>query len=229
MTNQVAEYQAAIRGLRVARQCGARRIALEGDSLLVINQLSGYWQVRDPAIQILYDEARGLFQHFDEIQLRHIRRAGNTAADLVANLAADGAHEHLSLRPLPPPVPISPQATTLVAAPGCPDLATALLGVRPGEHRAWLTREAWFQRFRLCILARLYQHRQDACFRHHYVLGPQLRRQMAGDFRMVARRAWVLAAHERPGVAVTTNLRLLRPGIVAGVGGWARAFRLLGI
>ena len=35
---------------------------------------------------------------------------------------------------------------------------------------------------------------------------------------MVARRAWVLAAHERPGVAVTTNLRLLRPGIVAGVG-----------
>jgi ribonuclease H / adenosylcobalamin/alpha-ribazole phosphatase len=88
-TNNVAEYRAAIRGLGLARDLGARRVHLRSDSKLLIEQLSGRWRVKNPSLQVLHAEARALLGAFAEVRLEHVPRERNRAADAMANRGVD--------------------------------------------------------------------------------------------------------------------------------------------
>ena len=46
-SNNVAEYEALIHGLKVAKEIGVRRIQCHGDSDLVVQQVSGTWDALD--------------------------------------------------------------------------------------------------------------------------------------------------------------------------------------
>ena len=46
-SNNVAEYEALIHGLRLAKELGIRRILCYGDSDLVVQQSSGDWEAKD--------------------------------------------------------------------------------------------------------------------------------------------------------------------------------------
>ena len=46
-SNNVAEYEAIVHGLRLAKEIGIRRILCFGDSDLVVQQVSGKWDARD--------------------------------------------------------------------------------------------------------------------------------------------------------------------------------------
>ena len=46
-SNNVAEYEALIHGLRLAKELGIRRILCYGDSNLVVQQSSGDWDAKD--------------------------------------------------------------------------------------------------------------------------------------------------------------------------------------
>ena len=46
-SNNVAEYEALIHGINVAKEIGVRRVACFGDSDLVVQQSSGTWDVVD--------------------------------------------------------------------------------------------------------------------------------------------------------------------------------------
>ena len=46
-SNNVAEYEALIHGLRLAKELGIRRILCYGDSDLVVQQSSGDWDAKD--------------------------------------------------------------------------------------------------------------------------------------------------------------------------------------
>ena len=46
-SNNVAEYEALIHGLKLAKEIGVHRILCFGDSDLVIQQASGEWDARD--------------------------------------------------------------------------------------------------------------------------------------------------------------------------------------
>ena len=61
-TNNVAEYRAAIEGLRAARDLGAHAVTLRADSRLLIEQLKGNFRVKNPTLQRLHQEARTLFK-----------------------------------------------------------------------------------------------------------------------------------------------------------------------
>ena len=52
-TNNVTEYEACIVGLQVFLEFGAYDLSIFGDSLLIISQIEGKWQARDPKL-ILY-------------------------------------------------------------------------------------------------------------------------------------------------------------------------------
>jgi len=56
-TNNVAEYQALLRGVQHAAQLGAREIELVNDSELVAKQLTGAYKVKHPAMRPLHAEA----------------------------------------------------------------------------------------------------------------------------------------------------------------------------
>jgi ribonuclease H / adenosylcobalamin/alpha-ribazole phosphatase len=88
-TNNVAEYSAAIAGLKRARSLGARRVHLRSDSLLLINQLTGRYRVKTPHLKPLHREVREVAGSFDDVRYEHIRRERNTEADRLANEGVD--------------------------------------------------------------------------------------------------------------------------------------------
>jgi len=88
-TNNVAEYTAVIRGLEEAQRLGAREVLLRSDSQLLINQLTGRYRVKALHLQPLHRQVRELLQSFDRVDLEHVPRERNAAADALANLGVD--------------------------------------------------------------------------------------------------------------------------------------------
>ena len=88
-TNNVAEYTAVIRGLEEAKRLGAHEVLLRSDSQLLINQLIGRYRVKAPHLQPLHRRVRSLMSGFAKVDLEHVPRERNAAADSLANLGVD--------------------------------------------------------------------------------------------------------------------------------------------
>ena len=88
-TNNVAEYQALLLGVRRAQELGAEELEVVADSELMIRQLSGAYQVRAPALRELHSEALSLLKAFRKVKLVHVPRAENAEADAMSNRAID--------------------------------------------------------------------------------------------------------------------------------------------
>lgn len=88
-TNNVAEYKALIAGLQAARQLGATRVQVRGDSELIIKQVLGEYRVRHPDMKPLHAEAERWIDEFEEATITHNLRHKNELADKLANLAMD--------------------------------------------------------------------------------------------------------------------------------------------
>ena len=59
-TNNVAEYNGLLAGLRAAAELDPASVAVRMDSKLVIEQMSGRWRVKHPDLQPLHAEGNGL-------------------------------------------------------------------------------------------------------------------------------------------------------------------------
>jgi ribonuclease HI len=88
-TNNVAEYEGLLLGLSRAKELGAREVEVRADSLLLIRQLEGAYQVKNAALKALHAKAKELLRSFDRVDLRHIPREENTLADEMSNRAID--------------------------------------------------------------------------------------------------------------------------------------------
>jgi broad specificity phosphatase PhoE/ribonuclease HI len=88
-TNNVAEYQGLVAGLRAARDLGADAVDVRMDSKLVVEQMSGRWQIKNETLKPLAATAREIANGFDEITYTWIPRAQNAHADRLANEAMD--------------------------------------------------------------------------------------------------------------------------------------------
>jgi probable phosphoglycerate mutase len=88
-SNNVAEYRGLIAGLAAAAELGATHVAVRMDSKLVVEQMSGRWQVKHPAMKPLASEAQQLRRRFTEVSFQWIPREQNTRADRLANQAMD--------------------------------------------------------------------------------------------------------------------------------------------
>lgn len=92
-TNNVAEYRGLIAGLEEAAKLGATDVAVSMDSKLVVEQMSGRWQVKHPDLAQLHATARALASRFETISYSWVPRAQNSYADRLANEAMDAAAE----------------------------------------------------------------------------------------------------------------------------------------
>jgi broad specificity phosphatase PhoE/ribonuclease HI len=91
-TNNVAEYRGLIAGLRAAAEIDPRAtLDVRMDSKLVVEQMSGRWQIKHPDMKPLALEARRLASGFGSIRYGWIPRAQNSHADRLANEAMDAA------------------------------------------------------------------------------------------------------------------------------------------
>ena len=90
-TNNQAEYEALLRGLRAARDYGFDSVEVKGDSELIVKQVTGAWNANDPDLREHRVTARELLAEFDEWELDHVPREINERADQLANEALDDA------------------------------------------------------------------------------------------------------------------------------------------
>ncbi len=88
-TNNIAEYQGLLLGLRAALEMGARDIEVRADSELMIKQLKGDYRVKNEGLKPLFAEAQALLRRFDWVKLRHVPREENKLADEMSNRAID--------------------------------------------------------------------------------------------------------------------------------------------
>jgi ribonuclease HI len=88
-TNIVAEYQGLLAGLRAAVELGATDAEVRMDSKLVVEQMSGRWQIKHPSMRPLAAEAAGLVRRLGPVRFRWVARAQTARADALANRAMD--------------------------------------------------------------------------------------------------------------------------------------------
>ena len=89
VTNNQAEYKGLIGGLKHVSTLDLPNLLVEGDSNLVINQVSGTWRVKNDELKILHDEVQEYINKIKDIRFQHIPRNENKRADQLANEAMD--------------------------------------------------------------------------------------------------------------------------------------------
>ncbi|KAG7557017.1 Ribonuclease H domain [Arabidopsis suecica] len=87
-SNNEAEYEALLAGLRLALAIGAEKIIAYCDSQLVVNQFAGDYEAKAPRMEAYLSAVKKLAGKFKEFELVRIPRGENTSADALAALAS---------------------------------------------------------------------------------------------------------------------------------------------
>ena len=94
-TNNVAEYGGLVAGLQAALDLDASaEVEVRMDSKLVVEQMSGRWQIKHPDMRQLALQARAIASRLGGVRYTWVPRAQNGAADALANSAMDGRPVH---------------------------------------------------------------------------------------------------------------------------------------
>jgi ribonuclease HI len=88
VSNNVAEYEALVNGLRITVELGVRRLDARGNSQLVIDQVMKNSHCRDRRMEAYCDEVRRLENKFYGLELNHIARRYNETTDELAKIAS---------------------------------------------------------------------------------------------------------------------------------------------
>ena len=88
-TNNVAEYRALLLGIELARQLGASRLDLVGDSMLIVQQVRGEWKIKQAHLRPLREQVVKALEDFESWSIRHVKREQNSRADELLNEALD--------------------------------------------------------------------------------------------------------------------------------------------
>ena len=88
-TSRVAEYYAMRKGIDRAIELGYKTARFISDSLMVVNQLSGIFTVKNQDIMPVYKDILGKLNQFEAVSFSHVPRSKNLIADAEANAAID--------------------------------------------------------------------------------------------------------------------------------------------
>jgi ribonuclease HI len=129
-TNNMAEYEALLHGLRIAKEIGIKHIICCGDSDLVAQQVAGTWNARNSVMAAYRDEVDEIAKCFLGYEVKYVRRDDNTAADMLSKLGSGRKQippgiflEHLRIpsvkgaNPENPEVAVSPAREVMVIIP----------------------------------------------------------------------------------------------------------------
>nr|XP_023885168.1 uncharacterized protein LOC111997322 [Quercus suber] len=87
-SNNEAEYEALIAGLRAALKLGARSVEIHSDSRLVVSQIQGSFEARDPRMKAYLCTTKMIISKFVSVKVSQVGRAQNRHADSLATLAS---------------------------------------------------------------------------------------------------------------------------------------------
>src|SRR3954447_14113449 len=87
-SNNEAEYEALVRGMRMAKACGAARLDILGDSNLVVQQTMNQCDAVSDNMAAYSELYNILEDSFEGSELKHIARGSNEEADTLANIGS---------------------------------------------------------------------------------------------------------------------------------------------
>jgi ribonuclease HI len=87
-SNNQAEYEACLAGISAAKELGATAITLCSDSQLVVSQIKGEYQAREPLLQRYLAKVKESLLGLSKFEIKHIPREENSRADLLSKLAS---------------------------------------------------------------------------------------------------------------------------------------------
>jgi ribonuclease HI len=88
VSNNIAEYEGLLAGLRAANALGIKRLIVKGDSQLVVNFSNKSYTPKDEHMAAYLEEHRKMEKCFQGLELKHIPRGENMEADEIAKRAS---------------------------------------------------------------------------------------------------------------------------------------------
>ena len=86
-TNNEVEYEALLMGMIMVQKIGGKVVKVFLDLKLVVGQVRGDLEARNPRMQEYLCQIRSVQEKFEVFDLSHIPKSGNTYADSLATLA----------------------------------------------------------------------------------------------------------------------------------------------
>ncbi|CAL9024921.1 unnamed protein product [Prunus brigantina] len=87
-SNNEAEYEALLAGLRLAKIMSAKQISIHSDSQLIVNQITADFTAKDASMSAYLSAAHQLLQKFQAYEIRQIPRLENSHVDALSRLAS---------------------------------------------------------------------------------------------------------------------------------------------
>jgi hypothetical protein len=115
VSNNEAEYEALLHGLRLAISLGIKRLLVYGDSLLVIQQVNKEWDCNKETMDAYVQEVRKLENKFSGLEVHHVVREYNVGIDILSKLGSTHAQVPVGVfvqELKQPSIKSSPQVTT---------------------------------------------------------------------------------------------------------------------
>lgn len=84
-TNNYAEYQGLLMGLKAAKLLNVTHLSVFGDSNLVINHMLGKYQVKSARLLECFKQCKQQSKQFEHIDFHHVYRNKNERADQLSN------------------------------------------------------------------------------------------------------------------------------------------------
>ena len=84
VSNNEAEYEALLHGLRLAVSLGVKRLLVYGDSLLIVQQVNKEWDINKDTMDAYVEEIRKLENKFSGLEIHHVDRNNNMGADILS-------------------------------------------------------------------------------------------------------------------------------------------------
>jgi ribonuclease HI len=88
-TSSLAEYHGVRIGLEEAQQLGYKKVDFKLDSMMVVNQMKGFYKIKNRELWPIHERIRDLMTHFDRVTFTHVPRRFNQLADGMVNKTLD--------------------------------------------------------------------------------------------------------------------------------------------
>jgi ribonuclease HI len=164
-TNNIAEYEALLLGLRKLKAMGIRRAILKSDPQVISGHIDKISKARDPKLEKYLDAVQRMEASFEGFSVKNIPRGENEHADLLAKSAAQGL-------PLPSEVFFE-----TIKAPSVELMERAVLTVSPVHSEDWRTEIVSFLQGNCLSDDEVYNKRMEARARPYVTIEGELYKQ----------------------------------------------------
>lgn len=86
-SNNEAEYEALLVGLKIAKEMGVKHLTVYYDSMIVVNQVNGMYEVKDVSMKQYLKLINSLSSGFKALIISQVPRSKNKQADALSKMA----------------------------------------------------------------------------------------------------------------------------------------------